>query len=243
MLLTGVDEKRGSNIWERVGSELVRLDKMLNRFDPASEVSRVNRSAAETKVEVSNDFWTILKDCGKYHRLTNKLFDVTLSDFSKINFYPESRSVSFESSEISLDFGGYAKGYALEKIKTLLHQEGIQNALINFGNSSILGLGHHPYGDCWQVSIENPFKAGETLGVFELKNQALNTSGNTPIYAKHIINPLTRKFSSERKCICVITVNACDGEVLTTALFTADTHEKQKILSKFDVEKFKEYNL
>ena len=243
MLISDVSSIQGENIWSQVIAELHRLDKMLNRFDATSEVSRLNQKAFEKAFRVSDEFWNILLECKKYFQLTNGMFDITLKDFSQLNFHIDSQSISFETSDLSLDFGGYAKGYALEKIKNILQKERIQNAFIDFGNSSILALGTHPYGNSWKVSIENPFERGNVLDEFSLKNSTLTTSGNTPNYTAHILNPIHGNTVDKSKCVCIITENACDGEVLSTALIAASADEKQKIIAKFDAEKIVEYNL
>lgn len=243
LLISDVDSAQGENIWSQVVAELQRLDKMLNRFDSTSEVSRLNQKAIRNAFQVSNEFWNILMECKKYFQLTNGIFDVTLKDFSQINFHIDSQSISFETSDISLDFGGYAKGYALEKIKNILQKEKIQNAFVDFGNSSILALGTHPYGDSWKVSIENPFEPGSILDEFSLEDSTLTTSGNTPNYTNHIVNPISASGVVGNKCVCIITDNACDGEVLSTTLMAAPPDEKQKIMTNFEVENVVEYNL
>ena len=45
ILMVGSDPRLLGTVWEKVESEVQRLDKMLNRFDPESEVSFVNRRA------------------------------------------------------------------------------------------------------------------------------------------------------------------------------------------------------
>lgn len=243
MLIANVDTEKGERCWALTTTELQRLDKMLNRFDTTSEVSRANKRAFINPFVVSNEFWSILKDCEKYYKLTNGFFDVTLRDFSQLKFFPENQSISFLIPNLSLDFGGYAKGYALEKIRQILKNEKIEHAFINFGNSSILALGRHPYGDSWKVNVENPFLAGEVLGEFTLNDSILTTSGNSPGYTEHIINPISGKRNKERKCVCVVTQNACDGEVLSTSLIASTFDEKHKIIANFNVEKLAEYNL
>lgn len=43
--MVGSDPRLLGTVWEKVESEVQRLDKMLNRFDPESEVSFVNRES------------------------------------------------------------------------------------------------------------------------------------------------------------------------------------------------------
>ena len=52
ILMVGNDPRLLGTVWEKVESEVQRLDKMLNRFDPESEVSFVNREAGHYPVTV-----------------------------------------------------------------------------------------------------------------------------------------------------------------------------------------------
>jgi thiamine biosynthesis lipoprotein len=107
----------------------------------------------------------------------------------------------------------------------------------------VLALGHHPFGDCWKISVENPFRPGEIVDEIELRDEALSTSGNMPTHLKHIVNPRTHQFIEDEKIVSVVTQNSFDAEVLSTALMIANHEEQGKILSHFDHASFKEYIL
>lgn len=243
ILIIGESRANSEAVWIRLSAELTRLDRMLDRFDPASEISLINRRAAESAVEISGELWYILQSCKRYHEMTLGLFDVTKRDFSSVRFNEGKKLVSFPKSGTSFDLGGFAKGYALGKLKAILLQEQVKQSFVDFGNSSILGLGAHPYGDSWKVSLENPFCAGEILEEIPLRDEALSVSGNTPRYTAHIVHPFSGKPIEARKSVCVVAENPLDAEVLTTALMVASPDEKKQILKHFNVKKTSEYNL
>ena len=216
------DEPRLSEVWRQIMTETERLHRMLNRFDTASEISFINSEAAVRPVELKDELWGILFDIQQYHQLTLGYFDPSLRDFNQVILNANSRSVKFAEKNISLDLGGYAKGYALERIKEIMLQAGVAQALVNFGNSSILAVGSHPHGQYWGVGVENPFQPGQQLKTYELYNQSMSTSGNSPKHTEHIINPRLGKFSSERKFVTVVSTHAVEAEALTTALMVAD---------------------
>ena len=211
-----------SDVWMQIIRETEELHNMFNRFDAASEISHINREAAIHPVELNGKFWEILIDIKKYHQLTQGYFDVSLSNFNGVILDNNRRTVTFAVKDISLDFGGYAKGYALEQIRTIMLQTGVTQAFVNFGNSSILALGAHPNGKWWGVGVENPFLPGQQLKTYELCNQSLSTSGNTAQHKEHIINPRFGKYTAERKLVSVVSENAVETEVLSTALMVAD---------------------
>lgn len=239
--MVGGTKTVSETLWNEIISELVKSDKMLNRYDKESDVSLINSRAVYAPVNVIPEMWKILLDCRQYYEKTCGLFDITLKDFSQVYLNESDTSVFFLQDNISLDFGGYAKGYAMEKIKALLSFE-IDNAFVNFGNSSILGIGHHPFGNYWSVSIENPYQAGEVLGTLEISNNALSTSGNIPTNPKHIIHPINREYIEKRQIVCVVTSNSVEAEVLSTTLMIANDKEKADILSHFQVNDIRIYN-
>lgn len=71
-------------LWAHITDELERLDKMLNRFDATSEVSKLNSHTQQDSVSVSAELEDILRSCQYYYEKTLHLFDITLNDFSQI---------------------------------------------------------------------------------------------------------------------------------------------------------------
>lgn len=243
MLIIGKDRLESELIWQSVVSELVRLDNMLNRFDRTSEVSRVNREAPHQFTRVSEEMWDVLLLCKEYHSRSLGLFDVTLNDFSRVSFDAGNCSIAFSGGELHLDFGGFAKGYALTKVESIVRDGGVRCGYIDFGNSSILGIGHHPYGDAWKVSIENPYNREEILDEITLKDQSLSVSGNTPTYSGHIVRPASGRFVRKPKMVSVVTGNPLDSEILSTAIMVARAGEKRDVIDNFNVYYFMEYHL
>ena len=231
------------SVWQKTVAELLRLDKMFNRFDIESEIYSVNLRAPTERVVASDELMSVLISCKRYHLLSLGLFDVTLSDFDAVDLDTEHQTISFSEKNVSIDFGACAKGYALDKVKQVLVEADIKDALIDFGNSSVLALGHHPFGDCWKISVENPFRPGEIVDEIELRDVALSISGNMPTHLKHIVNPRTHQFIEDKKIVSIIAQNSFEAEILSTALMIANHEEQKKILSHFDHALFKEYIL
>jgi len=243
MVMVGKNKSASEAIWGEVSAELERLNSMLNRFDKTSEISRINREAFVNSVRVSSEMWSILRSCKHYHSRTFGLFDITLKDFSKVVLSEETSSVAFLQPNVSLDLGGFAKGYAMRKIKKMLIDAEVRHCFVDFGNSAVLGIGHHPYGDSWKVSIENPFNKAQILHETALKDEALSVSGNTPSYTGHIVRPDSGNATQARQLICVTASDPLDAEVLTTALMIADQEEKKQLIRNFEIKEQFEFNL
>jgi len=97
---------------------------------------------------------------------------------------------------VQLDFGGYAKGYALDRAADLLRASGVTNALINVGGNA-LALGRH--GErAWRVGLDSP-RGTALLATLDLYDgEAVGTSGDYRRYYEiggrryaHIIDPRT----------------------------------------------------
>ncbi|RNC65796.1 FAD:protein FMN transferase [Proteiniphilum sp. X52] len=243
ILIMGQNKLKSQEIWNDIVFELRRLHRIFNRFDNTSETSKINREAILAPVRVSPEMWSILQSSQMYYTRTLTLFDITLNDFSKVLMNENDHSVFFSKKDISLDFGGYAKGYAIVKVRDLIYRAGVQHCFIDFGNSSILGIGHHPYGDAWKVSVGNPYNCDEAMDEISLKDLALSVSGNTPSYAGHIVRPDSGEPVKGHKAVSVTSENPLDAEVLSTVFMIATDTEKKRISKNFKVQNISEYRL
>jgi thiamine biosynthesis lipoprotein len=105
-------------------------------------------------------------------------------------------TVTSANPAVHLDFGGYAKGYALDRAADILHENGIRNALVNVGGN-IMALGRHA-GRPWRIGLESPRGKG-ILATIELADgEAIGSSGDYRRYYEiggkrysHIIDPRT----------------------------------------------------
>jgi thiamine biosynthesis lipoprotein len=102
--------------------------------------------------------------------------------------------VTSSNPAVRIDFGGYAKGYALDRAGAILGDAGIPSALVNVGGN-MLALGRHGEKP-WRVGLEDP-RSPRLLGTLELADgEAIGTSGDYRRYYivdgkrySHIIDP------------------------------------------------------
>lgn len=234
VLLFGDDRQALEYVWNDAEAELRRLEKMLNRFDHESEVAKVNADAQFSSVRLSDELWEILLDCRRYYDLTDGYFDITLSDFGKIVFMEETHSILLDKYGLMLDFGGYAKGYALKCVRERFAGAGIERALVNFGNSATLAVGTHPYGDSWPVCFEDP--CGRTAPVkIDLRDTSMSVSGNMPSHPEHIVNTKTAEFVRGDRMVAVVSDDPVDAEVLTTAWIASENEREPDWMRKFEL--------
>lgn len=231
MLVLHSDKEALTSLWERLVKQFEAWEQVLNRFEPTSEVSRVAALAEGESIEVSPTLAALLQEARRYHRLTEGLFDSTLGRCP----LPEVREgrITRRGAAMALDFGGIAKGYALRWLSEQFAGAEIRQAFVDFGRSSILGVGHHPYGDCWQVEVLNPYTGG-VAGCVSLRDEALSTSGNTPEYAGHIVRPDSGEACREHQLAVVKSRDPLDAEVLSTVWMIATEEEQTRIYDRFE---------
>ena len=99
-----------------------------------------------------------------------------------------------------------------------------EGAELDFGGSSICALGSHPAGDCWSVDLNSP-RTGMYLNTFSLRDSSLSTSGNTPAYSGHIVNPITGEANNRNMMVSVEGKDPLVCEVLSTAYMLCHSEE------------------
>jgi thiamine biosynthesis lipoprotein len=114
----------------------------------------------------------------------------------------------------------------------MLRSKGVSCAFVDFGSSSILGIGKHPYGDSWKVGVVDPYTRLQVREI-SLNDCSMSTSGNAPSYSGHIRNPRTGEPCGGRKLVTVLSDNPLDAEVLSTVLMIAGDKEREIIMANF----------
>ena len=248
LLLCNESESAMRILTSRIYDEIKRLEKMANYFDPASELAEVNQLASKEKVQVNEELFHIISLCKDYTIKTQGYFDIsihsdnyTLSTINSVLLDPQDFTIFFDKKGIKLNLSGFLKGYALDKIKEVLVENGVFNALINLGNSSVMVLGNHPYGEGWKIDLAIPSLEKEKDIV--LFNECFTTSGNGTTSRKHIINPSTGEYIEGKNSISVITENGTDGEVLSTVLFILTSEERSEEVYQEYLKQFFNYRI
>ncbi len=133
--------------------------------------------------------------------------------------------VSSRNPAVQLDFGGIAKGYAVDIARELLGGIGVQSAIINAGGDlrAFGGGSKNP----WKIAVENP--AGGIIGVINVSgDEAVFTSGNAYRFRQddqqrypHIIDPVTGWPVTGLSSATVIADEGVLADVAATALIIA----------------------
>ena len=153
----------------------------------------------------------------------------------------DGQHISSSSSDVLLDMGGYAKGYAVDRAVDILSSSGIANALVDAGGDlRVLGTRR---GRPWRIGIRHPRSAG-VLGVIELspgeaaftsgdyQNSYLDDHGNR---IHHLISPQTGRPTGHTQSVTVIAADGLTADAAATAIFVAGPLKWRNIAARFDV--------
>lgn len=230
--LAGEDHEHLEATGRAALDEVARVEAMLSRFDPTAEVARVNREAASRPVRVDVELFAILGDCLAWCERTGGYFDVSVPGRERgvrvgdlpesIRLDAEDRTVRFRDEGVRLDFGGYGKGYALDRAARILEAHGVENALVHGGTSSVLARGRATGGTPWRVGLRDPAGAqeGRPAAHAELRDCALSYSAalDGTSAPSDIVDPHTGAALERQAACAVVAPSAVAAEVWSTAL-------------------------
>ncbi len=146
---------------EVVFKELSRIEALLSKYNPDSEVSRLNRSGS---LKVSPETFKIIKRSVEISKATHGAFDITvgplvdiwgftehkfrvprqeeikqalrLVGWEKLVLIEQESVIKFKFPGMKIDLGGIAKGYAIDCAVEKLKKAGISDCLMIVGRSS-----------------------------------------------------------------------------------------------------------
>lgn len=200
-----IKSPQNKEIRQIIDEAFAEINAIYNKWNPDSELSRLNRLSADQTQILSPQLYAFLERTNALVQLTNGLFDPTVEPlqelwksklenkqmpsrkeieslkpclgWDKIHF--ENGIFSKNDSRTQLDLGGIAKGLCVDLLLERLNQGGYMNLYVEWGGE-IRTSGHHPEGRPWAIYIShledsNPDNAVAKL---DLINQAIATSGD-----------------------------------------------------------------
>lgn len=151
----------------------------------------------------------------------------------------ENMTVEITDPKASLDVGAIAKGYAAERVYTLIASRGLDGYAIDLGGN-LRVVGTKPNGDGWVSGIRNPdnTSADPYVDRITISDSALVTSG---VYERfyvvdgvqyhHIINKDTLMPERNYLSVTVHTESSAVADALSTALFNMSVDEGRAVIS------------
>ncbi|MBZ0258629.1 FAD:protein FMN transferase [bacterium] len=230
---------------EAAFAELDRLEQMLSRFIETSDIARINHLSPGEQTRIGLDAFHCLHECLQLYNETNGAFDIgagelfqawkhaTLNDdeiemalkhggIKNIKLHSDSHSICLAENTVTIDLGGYGKGYALDRMADILLEWDIECALLHGGMSTALALNPPPNEAGWPITISHPCNI-EKLKSLSLSNEAISGSGLQK--GSHIIDPRTGRPANQAVAAWAQTQHAARADALSTSFMIMDQHE------------------
>jgi thiamine biosynthesis lipoprotein len=144
------------------------------------------------------------------------------------------------SPGMEIDLSAIAAGYAVDRAMQVLKDDGIRNALVN-GGGEIYAIGFPSGRNAWRIGIRHPRKATELLGVIELNDETIATSGDYESFFEsggrrysHIINPKTGWPVEGIMSVTILAKTTTEADALATALFPLGAEKGMKLIESLD---------
>lgn len=235
-------------------AEVYRLENEMSRNLSASEISQINLRSGQGPVTVSQETFDIIADAVKYSGLTAGAFDITIApimdiwgftdsnyrvpaaseilsvlplvDWQQIKLDAANLTVELPVAGMALDLGGIAKGYASDRVQTIMHGYDVTSALISLGGN-VAVFGPKADGSLWKIAISDPQAPDSYIGVLKATDVSVITSGGYErnfvqdgVTYIHIMDPATGSpVVSDLLSVSIISPDGVQGDSLSTALF------------------------
>lgn len=235
----GVSEKKAQAAAGEVLREFDRLHQTFHAWKPGPLKELNQAIANGEAKKVSPELAAAIREAAQLSQASNGLFNpaigqlIQLWGFHGDTFRPvqadpaiiasllranprmsdlavgEDNVVTTTNRMAQLDFGGYAKGLALDIAAKKLRAAGIQNALVNIGGN-IIALGKH--GDRpWHVGVQHPREPRAIVELDLQDGEAIGTSGDYQRFFEldgkrycHILDPRSGTPASGTQAVTVL---------------------------------------
>jgi thiamine biosynthesis lipoprotein len=132
--------------------------------------------------------------------------------------------IRLASSEMGVTLDGIAKGYVVDRMASVLAEQGLRDFLIDAGGD-IRTSGSREDGLPWRVGVQDPRKQGDLPDIIGLSGGAVATSGSYEIYFDrdrtyhHIVSARTGASPNMSQSVSVLAPTTLAADALATAVF------------------------
>ena len=243
--------ERARQAVEAAFAAVEQVDRDVSLYRPESDVGRLNRMAGRHDIAVCESTAVVLQESLGVGRKSRGALDVTITpllnqwgfysvrqeapgsrqldaalalvDYRRVHFDDLKGTVRLTRRGMQLDFGGVAKGYAVDQAVEALQLHGVHQGMVNAGGDLRL-LGRHPDGDPWVVGVQHPLAPARLLLALSLDDGAVATSGNYLRYRVyngrrygHLLHPQLGYPADTALSLTVVAPTAMRADALATA--------------------------
>lgn len=262
-----VKYQHDDNLQPLILEELQRVDASLSAFNDTSVISRIN-----TNKDMSTDerFEEVFKLAQQVAEQTDGCFDITVAPLVnawgfgfKKGIDPTQQAIDSimpfvgygkvklqghrivkEKPQTMLDASAIAKGFACDRVATVLRAHDVQNFVVEIGGE-VVAQGKNEQGEPWRVGIAQPQDDSlavdvPNMAVLSMDNCAMATSGNyRNFYYRdgkkyaHTINPHDgRPVQHSLLSATVVARNCATADAYATAFMVMGMEKAKLLLEK-----------
>lgn len=199
------DDHHASSAVDIAIAEVQRIEQLLTTFDDNSQTNRINRQAGISPVKVDREVFELIRRSVRISEITQGAFDLTYGSIDKslwnfdrsmtslpdpsvaramvhlINYRniilnENDCTVMLRNKGMRIGFGGIGKGYAADRAKEVMLDQGIENGVVNAAGD-LTAWGHQETGSPWTISIADP-NTRKPFTSFPVTNMSAATSGS-----------------------------------------------------------------
>ncbi|MBC8549279.1 MAG: FAD:protein FMN transferase [Candidatus Brocadiales bacterium] len=266
ILITGTIENHAAKAFQEAFAEVDRLNRILNKDQRKSKIYKINKKAWKKTITCGKEFLNIIKSSLYYSKITNGGFDITEGTLidtlsrNKKKFHKQEDITSLinastyenividedengggtifiKDKQTKIDLSLLVNGYVVDKVITVLENNDILHALVNFGDT-IRVIGNPPDDTVWRIAISNPEDRAKSIGFLKISNKAVAISGE---YEKMLIDKrkeysyiagvkIQKSFDSRILETIVIAHSALEADALSAATYLSGLNKDMGLI-------------
>lgn len=265
--VVGKDSTAANKHIDRAVAEIERIENLISEWRPHTQIAEVNRYAGIRPVKVDREVFELTRRSVFFSEQSDGAFDISITAMDRIWRFDGSmdsiptaeeirrsvenvgygnieldtiqQTVFLKKKGMKIGFGSIGKGYAADRGRTVLMEEGVSAGLVN-ASGDIASWGKQLDGKPWRVGVYNPFRPGKMAKVLKMANAAVATSGSYEKYVEfggvrysHIINPKTGYPSTELTSVTVYGPSAEFANGLSTTIMVLGKAQGRMLLKRF----------
>lgn len=251
-----VYDRAAPELLSRAFARVKEIEDRMSTGIAAGDIGRINAGAGQRAVSVAEDTFLVVSAALEFARLSGGAFNLAVGplvslwgigteaarlprpeeiaaalgrvDYRKVQLDEGARTVYLEEIGMGLDLGAIAKGYAADEAVRILHEGGVERAVIDFGGNIVV-MGSHPAGRAWRIGVQNPDQPrGAYLGILEVQETSVVSSG---VYERFFTGPDGRRYhhilnsesgypvDNELSGVTVVSRDSIVADALSTTFF------------------------
>src|SRR5579872_1549523 len=202
-----LDPAHVRSLFDAATAEIVRLEKLMTTWAPASEISRINAAAGKAPVAVGPESFLVVSEALHASDISEGTFDITFETlhglwkfdedldphppsaaqvrdrlkyvgYRHVKLDPAARAVFLDDPHLKIGLGGIAKGYAVDQASKMLREGGLRCFFVQAGGD-LYTEGSKPDGSPWIAGVRDPRGPdGDYFAVMPVSDHAFSTAGD-----------------------------------------------------------------